>query len=507
MQIREYQNPVLGGFHPDPSICRVGEDFYLAASSFEYFPGLPVYHSRDLVNWEQIGNAAGFQNAVDLSAVKESGGIWAPTIRYDNGTFFITAAMETDKPDQFGNFIIHAENPRGPWSAPVWVPVGGIDPSILFEDGKAYYCTNDRTGMPCETIKLGVVNPFTGEILEPFRPIWHGMGGGWLEAPHVYHIGEWYYCMCAEGGTSFGHHIVIGRSKNIWGPYEDCPHHPLLTNSNDTTKQVSCCGHGDLTEDAEGNWWMVLLGQRSGVLAMSPMGRETYLVPVFWKDGWPVVREGRVHAAEQGPLRNAQCPWKSFEDDFSEEKWPLFWQFVRNPELKKYKRGQGSLVIYPSNAAPMKKNSGSLVCVRQPDLQFEMAVELEYEPLTERDSAGVMLYLAHNFRYCFGIRMNHGEKELFVLRIADDLVSVDYCRKTTDKKVRLTVKGAKETYTFLCRDEAGIMTDEKTVSARFLSTEVAGRCFTGTMIGLYASSEMEQGAKAVFSSFKIENPR
>lgn len=375
MKVRQYNNPIIRGFNPDPSICRVGEDFYLVTSSFEYFPGLPIYHSKDLVNWEQIGNCLSYENSLSLLHANESGGIWAPTIRYRDGIFFVTAAMETEKVNDFGNFIIYAENPQGPWSNPVWIPVGGIDPSILFEDGKAYYCTNDWTGMSRETIKLGVVNPFTGEVLEAFRPIWHGMGGGWMEAPHVYHIGEWYYCMCAEGGTSFGHNIVIGRSKNIWGPYEDCLHNPILTNRNDTKKQASCCGHGDLIQDAAGNWWMVLLGHRRGVIDLSPLGRETYLVPVYWEDGWPVIRESRVHAVEEGPLLNGQQAWKGISDDFTEEAWPVCWQFLRNPELRNYKRGNGKLIIHPSNAAPSAKEGGSFVCVKQPDLQFEMSVE------------------------------------------------------------------------------------------------------------------------------------
>lgn len=505
MEKRQYNNPIIRGFNPDPSICRVGEDYYLVTSSFEYFPGLPIYHSKDLLNWEQIGNCLNFDNDMSLAHANESGGIWAPTIRYHEGTFFVTVAMETDTINKFGNFIIYAKSPTGPWSEPVWVPVGGIDPSMFFEDGKVYYCTNDGTGMSCETIKMGVVNPYTGEILEEFRPIWHGMGGGWLEAPHVYHIGEWYYCMCAEGGTTFGHHIVIGRAKNIWGPYEACPHNPILTNRNDTKKQASCCGHGDLVEDVEGNWWMILLGHRRGVIDLSPLGRETYMVPVTWEDGWPVIREGRVHAIEEGPLLNEQQPWKGFSDNFTEKEWPFRWQFLRNPKIDHYERGNGALIISPSNAAPLPKDGGSFVCVKQPDLQFEMSIVLAYNPETEGEAAGIMLYLTHNFRYTFGVRMRNGQKELFLQRVVDDIVSEDYARSIVEEKCCLYVKGTKENYTFFVVDEKGNVTDEKVVSARFLSNGIIGRSFTGTMMGLYAVSPVEHGTKATFSEFKIKN--
>lgn len=506
MEKRKYSNPIIRGFNPDPSVCRVGEDYYLVTSSFEYFPGLPIYHSTDLVNWEQIGNCLNFDNYMSIAHANESGGIWAPTIRYHEGTFFVTVAMETATVNDFGNFIIHAQSPTGPWSEPVWVPVGGIDPSIFFEDGKVYYCTNNWIGMDRETIQLGVVNPYTGEILEEFYPIWHGMGGGWMEAPHVYHIGDWYYCMCAEGGTSFGHNEVIARSKSIWGPYEACPYNPILTNRNDTKKQASCCGHGDLLEDIEGNWWMILLGHRRGVIDLSPLGRETYLVPVSWENDWPVIREGRVHAVEEGPLLNEQQPWKGFVDDFTTEEWPLGWQFLRNPKLENYERSNGKLVITPTNAAPMPKDGGSFVCVKQPDLQFEMSVNLSFAPEADEEAAGIMLYLTHKFRYVFGIRKHNGQRELFVQRVLDDIVSEDYVRSVENKDFHLYVKGTEETYTFAVVDTTGKMADAKMVSARFLSNGIVGRGFTGTMMGLYVVSPLEHGTQAVFSDFKVINP-
>lgn len=506
MEIRQYNNPIIRGFNPDPSICRVGDNYYLIVSSFEYFPGLPVYHSRDLVNWEQIGSCIDYTSSISIAHAKESGGIWAPTIRYHEGTYFVTAAMETKTANAFGNFIIHAKSPEGPWSDPVRIPIGGIDPSIMFEAGRAYYCTNDNTGVGRECIKLGVVDPFTGEIIEEFRPIWYGTGGGWLEAPHVYHIGEWYYCMCAEGGTSFGHSIVIGRSKSIYGPYESCPDNPILTNRNDTDKQACCCGHGDLVEDGNGNWWMVHLGHRSALVSLSQLGRETYLVPVSWENGWPVVRDGKAHAIESGPLLAAQRPWRSFLDDFKNKKWPEGWQFVRKPRMEFFERGEGRLVITPSNAAPKAFDAGSFVCIKQPDLDFKLSVTMSFKPQADGESAGIMLYLTHNFRYMFGIRMKKKKRELYVQRVLDDIVSEDYSVNLNEERVKLNLTGNMAEYSFWAEYADDIRTKTTVLSARFLSNGIVGRGFTGTMAGLFASSPSQKGTSAEFEAFKVTNP-
>ena len=217
----KYQNPILKGFHPDPSICRVGEDYYLVNSSFEYFPGIPVYHSRDLVNWKQIGNCISRPEQLSLKHAGNSGGIWAPVIRYHEGVFYVTATVE-----KYGNFIISTQDPREGWSDPVWVPVGGIDPSLYFEGGKAYYCTNQSVHPGKEEITLEEIDVTTGKLKSPITPIWSGTGGGHLEGPHIYYKDSWYYLMAAEGGTFFNHMVTIARSKSIWGEYEGYENNP-----------------------------------------------------------------------------------------------------------------------------------------------------------------------------------------------------------------------------------------------------------------------------------------
>ncbi|MBR0469787.1 MAG: glycoside hydrolase family 43 protein, partial [Clostridia bacterium] len=296
----KYTNPVISGFNPDPSICKAGEDYYLVTSTFEYFPGIPIYHSIDLVNWEHIGNAVTRKSQLPFEKTKPSGGIWAPTIRYGNEKFYITATFS-----EGGNFIISAEDPCGEWSDAVWTEMDGIDPSMLFDDGKMYYCANDcgSRGKLHETegISVAEMDPDSGKIIGEIKRVWNGTGGGWIEAPHIYHIGDWYYIIAAEGGTGVRHTEVEARSRSIWGPYESCPHNPILTNRNDTDKQAACCGHADLIQEADGKWWMVHLATRPYTSGKSPLGRETFLIPVAWQDGWFFAKGKKARIENDAP--------------------------------------------------------------------------------------------------------------------------------------------------------------------------------------------------------------
>ena len=363
-----YQNPVIRGFCPDPSICRVGEDYYLVTSSFEYFPGIPVFHSRDLVNWKQVGNCVQDAEAFPLLEVKDSGGVWAPTIRYEEGLFYVTATLS-----MYGNFIVTASDPAGEWSTPVWVEAGGIDPSIYFENGHAYYCTNQSLHPGQEEITLEEIDVRTGKCIGETRTIWSGIGGGFLEAPHIYRIGERYYLFVAEGGTNFNHMITAAGSDSLFGPYESCPDNPILTNAHDTSKEVQCAGHGDLFQDHRGNWWIVHLGIRLSRRTMSHLGRETFLTPVVWENGWPKVENNRKAAlCCDGPIWEPQreaLPWKA---DFTKQKWEPEWIFLRRPEKASYERGNGVLRLHPSRTTFLDGKNPTFAAIRQRDFDCVM---------------------------------------------------------------------------------------------------------------------------------------
>src|SRR5574344_493746 len=278
-----YKNPIIKGFHPDPSVCRVDSDYYLVTSSFEYFPGVPIYHSRDMVNWEQIGNVLSRRSQLELSKSGVSGGIYAPTIRYNDGVFYMITTNVSNK----GNFFVYTTDPKGEWSEPVWLEQGGIDPSLYFEDGKCYMTSN-----PDDAIWLCEIDKKSGKILSTSKKIWSGTGGRYPEAPHIFKKDGYYYLMIAEGGTEYGHKVTIARSRTVAGPYESNPANPILTHFSHQgeSSPIQGLGHADFVEAYDGTWWMVFLGFRPQSYNHHLTGRETYLAPVEWKEGqWPVV--------------------------------------------------------------------------------------------------------------------------------------------------------------------------------------------------------------------------
>ena len=292
-----YQNPVIAGFHPDPSVCRVGDDFYLVNSSFQYFPGVPIFHSRDLVHWQQIGHVLTRPSQLPLKNASTGGGIYAPTIRHDGERFYMITTNVSDK----GNFLVHATDPRGPWSEPVWIEQGGIDPSLYFEDGKCYLVSN-----PDNCIHLCQIDPLTGRQLTESRRIWTGTGGRYPEGPHIYKKDGWYYLLISEGGTEYGHKVTIARSRHIDGPYTGNPANPILThiNQNAENNPIQGVGHADMVQAHDGSWWLVCLGFRTQNGQHHVLGRETFLAPVAWnEDGWPVVNgDGLCFVQKNGEI-------------------------------------------------------------------------------------------------------------------------------------------------------------------------------------------------------------
>ncbi|MCR5179414.1 MAG: glycoside hydrolase family 43 protein [Lachnospiraceae bacterium] len=303
--MRNYRNPILPGFHPDPSICRVGDTYYLVTSTFEFFPGLPIYKSKNLTDWKCIGHAITRASQVDLIGAGHSAGLYAPTIRYHDGVFFVVCTDVSGA----GNFLVYAGNPAGPWSEPVLLSKRGIDPSILFADGTCYLMSNQNE-YGNEGIYMCEIDPFTGEQLSEERLLTTGCGGRNAEGPHLYKIVGKYYLMLAEGGTEYGHHETILRSDKPYGPYEPCPHNPILSHADIFGSPISCTGHADLVDDVNGRLWMVALGVRNlPGLFLHNLGRETFLVPVRWENGWPVAgRHGRIDLNMEAQLPGPDEP-------------------------------------------------------------------------------------------------------------------------------------------------------------------------------------------------------
>ncbi|WBB77785.1 glycoside hydrolase family 43 protein [Micromonospora sp. WMMD882] len=314
-----YRNPVLPGFHPDPSVCRVGEDYYLVCSSFEYVPGVPVFHSRDLVNWRQIGNALDRPDQLELPPdTPASQGIYAPTIRHHDGRFW----MITTNVSLGRHLVVTAVDPAGPWSDPVYLDLPHVDPSLAWDDDGNCWLTTSG-------VKTYRIDPEVGLVLEGPISTWSGTGGQYPESPHLYRIDGWWYLVVSEGGTHTGHAVSVARSRSPLGPFEPGPANPILTHRG-TGRPVQATGHADLVQAVDGSWWMVLLGIRARGQwpPYHVLGRETFLVPVRWVDGWPVVdpvEEATAAPAGSAPAGAAPPGSGAYRDDFDDVRLAYRW--------------------------------------------------------------------------------------------------------------------------------------------------------------------------------------
>jgi xylan 1,4-beta-xylosidase len=283
------QRPVIPGFHPDPSICRVDDTYYLVTSSFEYAPGVPIFRSTDLRSWEQIGNVLDRPSQLDVTRAGPSGGIFAPTLRYHDGRFWM---ITTNWSDDGGQLLVWTEDPAGPWSEPVRIPSAiGIDPDLAWHDDGT--CLMSYAGFGpdgSEGIVQSAIDPLSGKVLTERQWLWSGTGGKFPEGPHLYQIGDWWYLLIAEGGTERGHAVTIARGQTPAGPFESNPDNPILTHRG-TDEPVQNTGHADLVERPDGSWAIVYHGVRPR--GSSPewhvLGRETFADEVVWKDGWPIL--------------------------------------------------------------------------------------------------------------------------------------------------------------------------------------------------------------------------
>lgn len=479
-----YHNPILPGFYPDPSICRVGDDFYLTTSSFEYFPGVPIFHSRDLVNWRQIGHCLTRASQLPLDGCGPSGGIWAPTIRYHQGLFYMTTTNVTGG----GHFYVTATDPAGEWSEPVWVEGKGFDASLFFdEDGKAYF--------QWYVYPLGIhqteIDMTTGKHLNEPRVVWKGTGGRSPEGPHLYKIDGVYYLMAAEGGTEDGHMVTIARGKSVWGPWQACPHNPILTHRS-LDLPIQTTGHGDLVQALDGSWWMVCLGTRAvGYPRYHMLGRETFLAPVTWVDGWPVVGNGGTLAFEMdGPLSVPQhALTESLHDEFDSPMLGFHWNWVRNPSQENYSltARKGWLRLLGSASTLEQETSPAFLGRRQRHIRCRVTACLDFDPQTETEEAGLVALGDNRHHYEIGITLRDGKRVAFVRRRIGTLQTTVAQKSIPSGLVRLRITADETWYSFSFAVEDGVWQDLERGEVRYLCSESGAAMFTGTYFGLYAT--------------------
>ena len=487
-----FQNPILSGFYPDPSICRVGDDYYLVNSSFAYFPGVPVFHSRDLVHWRQIGYCLTRPGQLPLERVGTSGGIFAPSIRYHAGVFYMITTNVTGG----GNFYVTAQDPAGPWSDPIWVAQQGIDPSLLF-DGDHVYLTS--TGMPEEAGPDGVkmqgiiqseIEITTGKLLTKPRLIWTGTGGSYPEGPHLYHIGKKYYLMIAEGGTEYGHTEVIARSDSPWGPWESCPQNPILTHRS-YHSPIQGLGHADLVEAQDGSWWLVCLGFRPNFPQVHHLGRETFLAPVVWDaNGWPQVGQaGRIQLTMESPrLAPVVWPAPAVRDDFDTPQLGLKWNFLGIPQAADWSlsRQPGTLCLQGKSASLDDGMGVVFVGCRQENFNCEVSTCLRFSPAEDGEEAGLTAWMDSRHHVEIFVERQAGKRFVSVRGRIGGLSARIAQNELPDGLLTLFVRANRHFYAFGMLDEAGAETILATSETRYLSSEVAGG-FTGVYFALYTS--------------------
>lgn len=476
-----YKNPIIPGFYPDPSVCRVGDDYYLVTSSMEYFPGVPVFHSKDLVNWKNIGYCIDRKKQLP-----EPINIFAPNIQFHNGTFYM---ITTNFGEGGGNFYVTATNPAGPWSDPIWVDIRGIDPDLFFDDDGKTYIINSF-------FMIYEIDLETGKILDEGQKIWYGDGGSALEGPHIYKKDGYYYLLAAEGGTAEGHHVTMARGLNLFGPYINNPANPVLAHENAAGQlnDLHGIGHADIIQAHDNSWWMVfhgyrLVGDRARGVHHT-LGRETCLVPVNWPtNGWPVANgNGTVTLEMHCPtLPLQQKIEEPIRMSFDGSKLGLSWTYVRTPDLNNYSltERKGYLRLKGSASTIGESTSPTFVGRRLQHVNFSATTLVDFNPKSENEEAG--LTLVNNGTH-FDISVKKGKSDRMV-QVQLQFGTNIYKSKIFALKpgpVRLRIEGDTNHFKFLYAQGNDDFKEVDSVMTTFLSSETSGG-YTGVFVGLYAT--------------------
>jgi xylan 1,4-beta-xylosidase len=517
-------NPILPGFYPDPSIIKNGRDYYLVNSTFVYFPGIPVFHSKDLKNWKQIGNVVERQSQMDFMGERVSRGLFAPTINYYEGLYYI---MCTDI-DHIGNFIMTAKNPEGPWSDPIVLPqVKGIDPSLFFDEQKAYVIYNseapnskplydghrtirmyelDKNTLSVKGEEVQLVN---GGVDLSKKPVW-------IEGPHIYKRGQYYFLTAAEGGTSVNHTQVVFRSKNVKGPYVPYEHNPILSQRHlDPSRRhpITSTGHADLVEGPDGKTYAVFLGVRPYEGNHYNTGRETFIAPVSWETGWPVINptnEAIQYAYEvdykidnSKTAQNGNFKYKLL---FSNKPLDKAMLFLRSPDSSWYRNEKTGLHIQLKPETIMETGNPAFIGRRQQHLIFEATTELEFSTVKANEKAGFIVFQNEfHFYYICKSANAKGENviQLFKGNPESKLMSLlaEKEIKMNGDRILFKVNAMNDQYDFQYALTTGKW--EKlggSQDGKFLSTETAGG-FVGALFGIYATSGgIKSANKAIYKS-------
>lgn len=502
------KNPILKGFNPDPSIVRVGDDYYIATSTFEWFPGVQIHHSRDLINWEVAAQPLNRVSQLDMRGVPDSGGVWAPCLSWCDGIFYLvyTNSHTKDRLKDTHNYLVTCDRIDGQWSEPVYINSYGFDPSMFHDnDGRKWFVTMEtdfRDGVNrFSGILLQEYDPVQRKCIGPAKKIFRGTALEKTEAPHLYHIGDYYYLLTAEGGTEYGHAVTVARSKNIDGPYEVDPQNPMLTSSKRPDLYLQRAGHASLVQLQNGQWIMAHLCGRP--LRRNEMGegycvlgRETALQNVYFDEqGWI-----RLTRGGNGPYDEAEVPFEgpqpgpvSKRYTFSpDQALSMDFQSLRIPlgeDVLSFKERPGYLRIYGKETL-LSKFTQAFIARRQQAFRFDATTALEFEPDYFKQNAG-MVYYYNTTQYYF-LRVSHDEKiggrmlAIFSCDNGDYAEPYAYVKLPEKGTIYLRIEGDYETVRFYYSldGEYFIQYGGDCDALRISDEHIDTSAFTGAFVGI-----------------------
>lgn len=488
---KKFQNPILPGFNPDPSICRVGDDYYMVTSSFCWYPGIPIYHSKDLVNWELVGHGITRPEQLNFNGLKDKSGIWAVTIRHHNGLFYLITTCS----DCGGNFYITAKNPTGQWSDPVWLKdAAGIDPSLMWDDnGKCYYSGNSwdfkklwpgQCAIWAQELDLKQ-KKLVGE--KKILTYGYANNAGYAESPHIYKMKEGYLLIAAEGGTDMYHSITAHHGSSIFEPFKADKINPVLSHRQlGKDYPIQAVGHGDLVQTQNGDWWAVVLGKRL-VDGQIPLSRETFLCKVDFENGTPIFNPG--HGKVLSEQERPNLPWtpvktEPFRDEFNLDSLALKWHAVRTPKEKWYSLDKGLLTMKLRPQIVDSLYNSSMLIQRTSHLQFSASTKLNFKTSKENEQAGLIIYRTTESYYMLMkekarivlIRKFNGKKEI--------VAEAPY----TKPEVYFNVKASQLDLQFSFGENLDQLKTIGEMQSLVVISESAINKFNGTGIGMYATS-------------------
>lgn len=516
------RNPILTGFHPDPSILRVGDDYYLATSTFEWYPGVRLHHSRDLVHWRALGGVLTERRLLDLTGTGDSNGVWAPDLTYADGLFYLVYSDVASFASGYWdpqNYLITAPDINGPWSDPVPLHAHGFDAAMFHDDdGSSWLLAMSADWRPGRDrfggIEIQRYDRASRRLVGEARLIFGGTEVGLTEGPHVYKRDGWYYLLTAEGGTSWEHQVTIARSRDLFGPYLADPDGPLLTSVGRPELRLQKAGHGSLVRTQTGQWYLAHLVARPYTpLGNCVLGRETAIQRVDWPvGGWPVIAGG-VPADEVAAPDLPAHPWpeEPATDHFDGPSLGMEWSTLRRPATPDWidLTSRASHLRIHGGQSPVGRQRPSLVGRRVGATHCSLETRLEFDPLDHRQLAGITAYYnTANWYYAYVTRADDGRRSL-------ELLSCDSGRLTAHPELSVDVHDADRvglrvtfdgpTLRFACDPGTGWRELPAEFDATILSDEHAARVvdgepeawgFTGAFLGLWVQDLGADGAYA-----------